>query len=151
MPDPNLMTTIAMIALMFVAFYFLILRPQKKRAEQQRQTLNSLEPGVRVLTSTGVYGKLLRIGEKQAVIELSPGNEMTIVKHAIAKAVVPGDEDLEMESASDSDERSPQAYDDPAYDDPAYDDREPGTEGSSYDPERRDGFPFADRNDKPGA
>lgn len=142
MPDPNLITTIAMIALMFVAFYFLILRPQKKRAEQQRQTLNALEPGVRVLTSTGVYAKLLRIGEKQAVIELSPGNEMTIVKHAIAKAVVPGDEDLEMESASD--------FDEDHEDYPTYADEDTSST-SEYDPSRRDGFPFADRNDKPGA
>lgn len=135
------MTTIAMIALMFVAFYFLILRPQKKRQEQQRKTLNALEPGARVLTSTGVYAKLLRIGEKQAVLELSPGHEMTIVKHAIVRAVQPGDEDLEMESEDFHD------ADDASHD-------VTSGEAADYDPENRDSFPWADRDGeshKPGA
>ncbi|MFX4273152.1 preprotein translocase subunit YajC [Propionibacteriaceae bacterium Y1685] len=98
--DPNTLTTIAMIALMIVAFYFLILRPQRKRQADQAKTLESLTPGSRVLTSTGIYGNLVRIGDKQAVIELAPGHEMTLVKHAIVRVVQPGEEDLESEGLS---------------------------------------------------
>ncbi|MDN5726473.1 MAG: preprotein translocase subunit YajC [Propionibacteriales bacterium] len=129
--DPNTLTTIAMIALMVVAFYFLILRPQRKRQAAQAKTLESLTPGSRVLTSTGIYGNLVRLGDKQAVIELSPGTEMTMVKHAIVRVVQPGEEDLESEGVRtlddddlESDDKVPAgALADPA-DDRALTDRE---------------------------
>lgn len=139
--DTNLLTTIGMIVLMFGAFYFLIIRPQRKRQAQQRETIESLEPGARVLTSTGIYATLVRIGEKQAVIQLSPGHEMTVVKHAIVRVVQPGDEDLEMESgpadAFDED-------DDVELDPDATDEASDGQDGADND------FPWADREDRRG-
>ena len=140
MPDQNLITTIAMIALMFVAFYLLILRPQRKRQAQQREILERMQPGDRVLTSTGVYATLLRLGEKQAVLELSPGNEMTVVKHAIVRVLEPGEEDLEMDSGSTMDSEEP--GDEPNNDELA---------DQAADPEQGDDFPWADKNDSRGA
>ncbi|MFW6599616.1 preprotein translocase subunit YajC [Propionibacteriaceae bacterium Y2011] len=123
--DQNLLTSIVMIGLMIVAFYLLILRPQRKRQAEQRATLENLQPGTRVLTSTGVYGNLVRLGERQAVIELSPGHEMTVVKHAIVRVVQPGDEDLEMTSARPGDEvPEPLGPLDEPVDEPEYTDSE---------------------------
>jgi len=111
--DQNILTTLVMVALMFVAFYLLILRPQRKRQAEQRATLSALQPGSRVLTSTGIYATLVRMGEKQAVIELSPGHQMTVVKHAIVRAVDPADEDDVDEVddvADDADHGEPEGY-----------------------------------------
>ncbi len=66
-------TTLIMIALMVFAFYFLILRPQKKRQQAVQNTLNSLQPGDRVLLGSGVFGTILSLGDRQAVLEISPG------------------------------------------------------------------------------
>jgi preprotein translocase subunit YajC len=87
------LTTFALIALMVVAFYFLIMRPQKKRQQAQQQTMNSLGPGSRVMTGSGLFGTVVSIGEKQAVIEVSPGVELTVLKQAIARVVTDTDED----------------------------------------------------------
>jgi preprotein translocase subunit YajC len=82
-----------LIALMVVAFYFLIIRPNKKRQQAQLQTMNSLTPGTRVLLNSGIFGTLVEVGDKQAVVELSPGVHLTVLKQAIARAVREGDED----------------------------------------------------------
>ena len=85
-------TTIALILLMVVAFYFLILRPQKKRTQAQQKTMNELTPGTRVLLGSGLFGTITWVGSKQAILEVAPGVEMTVLKQAIARVVNPGDE-----------------------------------------------------------
>ena len=89
---PNLSTPI-LIALMVVAFYLLIMRPQKKRQQAIQQTLNSLGPGSRVLLGSGVFGTVVAIGERQALLEISPGVELTVLKQAIVRAVTDADEE----------------------------------------------------------
>lgn len=85
-------TTIILILLMVVAFYFLILRPQKKRQQAQQKTMNELVPGTRVLLGSGVFGTIVWVGSKQAILEVAPGVELTVLKQAIARVVNPGDE-----------------------------------------------------------
>ncbi len=81
-----------MIALMVVAFYFLLIRPQKKRQQAQQKTMNELEPGTRVLLGSGIFGTVVSVADKQAVISTSPGVELTVLKQAIARIIQPGDE-----------------------------------------------------------
>ncbi len=100
-------SSLLLIALMVVAFYLLILRPQKKRQQAQQQTLQSLTPGTRVLLGSGLFGTIVSIGEKQAVIEVSPGMHITVLKPAIVRAVVEGDEDTEWITFDDDDDDTP--------------------------------------------
>lgn len=86
-------TTLIMIALMVVVFYLLILRPQKKRQQAIQQTLNALAPGDRVLLGSGIFATIVELGDKQAVLETSPGVELTVLKQAIARKATPADED----------------------------------------------------------
>ena len=86
------LSTILLIALMVVAFYFLLLRPQKKRQQAQQKTMNEIVPGTRVLLGSGIFGTVVSTGEKQAVLETSPGVEVTVLKQAIARVIRPGDE-----------------------------------------------------------
>jgi preprotein translocase subunit YajC len=85
-------TTIVLILLMVLAFYFLILRPQKKRQQAQQKTMSELTPGTRVLLGSGVFGTITWVGSKQAILEIAPGVELTVLKQAIARVVTPGDE-----------------------------------------------------------
>jgi preprotein translocase subunit YajC len=97
-------TTLILIALMVVAFYFLIMRPQKKRQQAIQKTMNELQPGTRVMLGSGVFGTVVSVGIKQVVLEVSPGVEMTVLKQAIARTVAPGDEDSEFDELEEYDD-----------------------------------------------
>jgi len=86
-------STLIFIALLVAAFYFLILRPQRKRPQAMQQTMNALTPGSRVMLASGVFGTVLSVGPRQVVLEISPGAELTVLKQAITKVVTEDDED----------------------------------------------------------
>ncbi len=92
--------TILMVVLMGGAVYFLMIRPQQKRTKEQKEKLAALGPGSRVMTVSGIIGTVKHLGEKQAILELAPGVEMTVVKAAISSQPV----DDEFEYATDADE-----------------------------------------------
>lgn len=115
-------STILLIALMVVAFYFLLLRPQKKRQQAQQKTMNEIVPGTRVLLGSGIFGTVVSTGEKQAVLETSPGVHVTVLKQAIARVIRPGDEFSEPIETADEidDEIVDQDVVEPAHSDDAY-------------------------------
>lgn len=96
-------STLILIALMVVAFYFLIMRPQRKRQQAIAKTLSELTPGARVMLGSGLFGTVVAVGEKQVVLEISPGNELTVLKQAVARVVTPDDEDTEVDELADFD------------------------------------------------
>jgi len=93
-------TTLIFIALLAVAFYFLILRPQRKRQQAVQQTMNALSPGNRVMLGSGLFGTVISVGARQVVLEISPGAELTVLKQAISRIATEDDED----SIEDQDE-----------------------------------------------
>ena len=118
------LSTILLIALMVVAFYFLLLRPQKKRQQAQQKTMNEIVPGTRVLLGSGIFGTIISAGEKQAVLETSPGVQVTVLKQAIARVIRPGDEFSEPTEDEVDDEIVDQDPVEPLHSDDAY---RPGT------------------------
>jgi preprotein translocase subunit YajC len=99
------LSTFMLIALMGLAFYFLIMRPQRKRQQAAQRTMSELEPGARVMLGSGLFGTVISVGEKQVVLEISPGAELTVLKQAIARVVTDVDEDTEQ--GEEFDERNP--------------------------------------------
>jgi preprotein translocase subunit YajC len=98
-------STLILIALMVVAFYFLIMRPQRKRQQEIQRTLSALTPGQRVMLGSGLFGTVVAVGERQVVLEISPGTELTVLKQAVARVVTEGDEDTAVDEADlDADE-----------------------------------------------
>jgi preprotein translocase subunit YajC len=87
-------STLIFIALLVAAFYFLILRPQRKRQQALQHTMNALSPGSRVMLGSGVFGTVVSVGPRQVVLEISPGAELTVLKQAITKIVTEDDEDV---------------------------------------------------------
>jgi len=92
-------TTILFLVVIVAALYFLMIRPQQKRSKQQKEHMASLQPGVRVMTVHGIFGTLVHLGEKQAIIEVSPGVELTILKQAISNQPVQDEFEYEDEGA----------------------------------------------------
>ena len=93
--------TFILIALMVVAFYFLIMRPQKKRQQAAQKTINESQPGTRVMLGSGVFGTVVAVGDKQIVLEIAPGVEVTVLRQAISRVVADEDEDTEFDTDED--------------------------------------------------
>ena len=75
------------IILMFVVLYFLMIRPQMKRAKEHKAMLEALKKGDEVVTSGGVVGKIAKVGESYVTIEVArAGNdsvELNVQKAAV--------------------------------------------------------------------
>ena len=82
------------LALLIGIFYFMLIRPQKRRVEQHRTLVESIGEGDEVVTIGGMYGNVVAIGDDEMELEVSPGTRVRFVKSAIARRVT---EDLEDE------------------------------------------------------
>jgi preprotein translocase subunit YajC len=71
-----------------VLFYFMLIRPQQKRARDQRQLVDSLSVGDKVITIGGFHGTVRSVDESTVSLELNPSNVATLSKQAIARRVV---------------------------------------------------------------
>ena len=78
--------------LIFAIFYFLLIRPQQKKAKEHQEMLNNLKKGDKILTSGGVYGVV--VGIKPAVFELEIAEEVRIqlAKSAVSQVLKPTSE-----------------------------------------------------------
>ena len=78
------------IVLIFIVFYFLLIRPQQKRAKDQRTLLSNLKEGDQVLTSGGIYGRITGIRDDKITVEISDKVRVKVNRGHIA-GVVKGD------------------------------------------------------------
>jgi preprotein translocase subunit YajC len=71
------------IVLMFVLLYFLMIRPQMKRAKEHKQMVEALQKGDEVLTSGGVVGRITVMGDAYVSLEIAPGIEISVQRSAV--------------------------------------------------------------------
>jgi len=69
--------------LIFLVMYFLMIRPQKKRMEEEEAFLNKLSHGDEIYTKSGILGKVTGIAEKVVTLELEGGSKMKVLKSHI--------------------------------------------------------------------
>jgi preprotein translocase subunit YajC len=74
-------------ALILVAFYFLIIRPQRTRARQAAQLQARLVPGVEIMTTAGLFGRVVEVHDDALVLEVSPGVLVRFAKAAVGRIV----------------------------------------------------------------
>ena len=89
-----------MIILFIAVIYFLMIRPARRQQQKQQQMMDSLRVGTRVMLTSGIYGTIRHMGDNQAIIEISPGVDLTVLRRAIAKATTPDEEEFEYADAS---------------------------------------------------
>ena len=75
------------LGFLILIFYFMLIRPQKRRVEQHRQLLASINDGDEVVTIGGVFGTVRRIGDEEIELEVSSGTVIRVLKSAIARRV----------------------------------------------------------------
>ncbi len=75
---------------MFVIFYFLLIRPQQKRAKQHRAMVEALGKGDEIITSGGLLGRITEVGEQYITVELAEGVQVRMQRNAIATVLPKG-------------------------------------------------------------
>ena len=82
-PGGDLMAFLPMVAI-FVVFYFLLIRPQQKRSKETKAMLGALQKGDEIVTAGGIVGKVTKLTDAYATVEVAANVEMTVQRSAIA-------------------------------------------------------------------
>ena len=77
------------LVLVFVIFYFLMIRPQQKRMKEHQAQIAAVKKGDRVVTGGGLIGKVTKVGETEVEVELGQGVKVTAVKSTLTQVVNP--------------------------------------------------------------
>jgi preprotein translocase subunit YajC len=75
------------LVFMFGIFYFLLIRPQQKKAKEHRALIEALKKGDQVVTAAGIHGKITSVDENIVTLEIAPGINIKIGKGFIASLI----------------------------------------------------------------
>jgi len=85
----NLSTFVPLI-LMFVVMYFLMIRPQQKRAKEQKAMMDALARGDEVVTAGGILGKVSKVNDLYVTVEVAAGTEIVVQKASVTTLLPKG-------------------------------------------------------------
>lgn len=110
--DPNGGSPVGMFVMMglvMVVFYFFMIRPQSKKAKEQKNFLDGLKKGDKIVTIGGIHGKVLKVSDDSFLIEVDSNTKLKIEKSAIShdftKAATAGAPAKKEEVAETADEK----------------------------------------------
>jgi len=83
----SLISTLIMFGAIFAIFYFMIIRPQQKRAKEREKLLSNIEKGDKIVTSGGVHATIVGIEEKTVLIEIAPNVKVKVERSAIGSVI----------------------------------------------------------------
>ncbi|SET00274.1 preprotein translocase subunit YajC [Oceanicella actignis] len=75
------------LILIFVIFYFFLIRPQQKRAKEHREMLAALRRGDQIITQGGIIAKVVKVKDDEVEAEIADGVRVRVVKNTIATVV----------------------------------------------------------------
>jgi len=77
--------SIAPLVLIFVVFYFLMIRPQQKRMKALQTAVDSVKKGDTVVTAGGIVGKVTKVEDRHVEVEVAPNVRVRVVKATLAE------------------------------------------------------------------
>ena len=80
--DASLISLLPMIGILII-FYFLLIRPQSKRAKEHKQMVQALQRGDEIITNGGILGLVINVSESYVIVEIAPTVEVTVTKSAV--------------------------------------------------------------------
>lgn len=83
---------IFMLLIMFAIFYFLLIRPQQKRAKEHKSLIDSLKPSDQVVTAGGIHGKVVAVQDAVVTVEIAAGVRIKVNRSSIASTKAESDE-----------------------------------------------------------
>ncbi len=75
---------------MFAVIYFLMIRPQQKRAKEQQEMISTLKQGDEILTSSGILGKVTGITDKVVTVEIADNVRVKMLKSQVSQVITQG-------------------------------------------------------------
>ena len=85
------LVSFAPLILIFVLFYFLMIRPQQKRAKEHQAMLGALKRGDTVVLASGMIGKVTKVEDAEAHVEIAPNTVVKVVKGTISEVRTRGE------------------------------------------------------------
>ncbi|MEK6736444.1 MAG: preprotein translocase subunit YajC [Pseudomonadota bacterium] len=78
----DLMSLLPLFGILII-FYFILIRPQAKRAKEQKLMIEGLQRGDEVITNGGILGVIVNVSESYVIVEIAPGLEVTVLKSSV--------------------------------------------------------------------
>ena len=85
--QPSMLASFIPLILIFLIFYFLLIRPQQKKQKEHKILLDSIQRGDEILSSGGILGKVIKVDNDKLTVEISKGVNVTIIRSTVADAV----------------------------------------------------------------
>jgi len=89
-PGGDPFMSILFMGLIFVVFYFVLIRPQAKRAKEHKKLVEALAKGDEVVTNGGLLGKVTQVGENFLAVEIADGVRVRVQRQAVASVMPKG-------------------------------------------------------------
>jgi len=78
------------LVIIFIAFYFLLIRPQQKKQKAHTEMVSALQVGDEIMTAGGILGRITGVSEHYAVVQISDNTEIKIQKSSVSQVVPKG-------------------------------------------------------------
>jgi preprotein translocase subunit YajC len=113
------------IIVIFGLLWLVMVRPQKRRQQEQRRMIDNLKVGDEVLTAAGIYGEVTGLRDDDVIVEIAPDVEVRVARRAIGGVIPAPEEDEEPPEPEEPDEAeaSKEAEVDPATETPVEEQR----------------------------
>lgn len=79
----SMVSTLIMFGAIFAIFYFMIIRPQQKRAKEREKLISNLQKGDKIITTGGMYGTIAGVEEKTVLIQVTENVKIKFDKSAV--------------------------------------------------------------------
>ena len=89
-PSQGILSMLPMLLAFAVIFYFMLIRPQNKRAKEQQALINNLKKDDEVVTNGGILGEIVKITEQFIVIKIAENTDITVQKKMISSCLPKG-------------------------------------------------------------
>ena len=99
-------SSLIFLVLLVGIFYFMLIRPQKRRVDQHRTLIESLVLGDEIVTIGGIFGTIKNIHDEDIELEIASGTVIRIVKTAVARQVTDDADDVEEAEEPPADDRA---------------------------------------------
>lgn len=82
--QPSMIASFIPLILIFLIFYFLLIRPQQKKQKEHKVLLDSIKKGDEILTSGGILGKVLKTDNEKLTVEITKGVNVIVIRSTVA-------------------------------------------------------------------
>lgn len=88
--EPNMLAQFLPLILIFAVFYFLLIRPQMKRAKEHKTLVANLSKGDEIVTNGGLLGRIVELNDSFVTLELAEKVQIKLQRHAVASVMPKG-------------------------------------------------------------